>query len=171
MHMDVLDRDLLLNLATMAVERLDQSRVGARELVGFGSGSRAGPRESVLRSWRADRAPIAFHAIASNRPVHGIRSGPSGVTEQPYRSKNVSLIVTALEEAGVVVESGASGSSANASAYMISARFLDGGLAGVTGNYFYYARGVFVWGPLFVRYIAEKINARISPRYEALLQR
>src|ERR1700730_9211504 len=35
MHMDVLDRDLLLALATMAVKRLDQSRVGARELVGL----------------------------------------------------------------------------------------------------------------------------------------
>jgi hypothetical protein len=35
MHMDVLDRDLLLTLATMAVKRPDQSRIGARELVGL----------------------------------------------------------------------------------------------------------------------------------------
>jgi hypothetical protein len=34
MHMDVLDRDLLLIFATMAVKRLDQGRVGASELVG-----------------------------------------------------------------------------------------------------------------------------------------
>jgi hypothetical protein len=33
--MDVLDRDLLLTLAAMAVKRLDQSRVGASELVGL----------------------------------------------------------------------------------------------------------------------------------------
>ena len=35
MHMDVLDRDLLLTLAAMAVKRVDQSRVGASELVGL----------------------------------------------------------------------------------------------------------------------------------------
>src|ERR1700757_554862 len=34
-HMDVLHRDLLLTLATMTVKRLDQSGVGARELVGL----------------------------------------------------------------------------------------------------------------------------------------
>jgi hypothetical protein len=32
-HMDVLNRDLLLTLATMAVKRVDQSRVGARQFV------------------------------------------------------------------------------------------------------------------------------------------
>ena len=88
----------------------------------------------------------------------------SGITKNPRLSKNVNIIVG-------VAESGWSGSPANAAAYMISARFRDGGLAGVTGNYFYSARGVFVWGPLVVRYIAEKLNVRISPRHEALLQR
>jgi hypothetical protein len=62
----------------------------------------------------------------------------SGVTTSPRHSKNVNIIVTALEEAGVAVESASSGSPANASAYMITARFLDGGLSGVTGNYFLY---------------------------------
>jgi hypothetical protein len=70
----------------------------------------------------------------------------SGITEQPRLSKNVNMIVIALEEAGVAVESRCSGSPANASSYMITARFRDGGLAGVTGNYFYSARGVFVLG-------------------------
>jgi hypothetical protein len=93
------------------------------------------------------------------------------ITEPPRLSKNVKIIVTLLEEAGVAVEEGSSGSPANADAYMITARFRDGGLAGVTGNYFLYPRGVFVWGPLVVRYIAEKLNVRISRRHEAILER
>jgi hypothetical protein len=47
MHMDVLDRNPLLPFATMAVKRLDQSRVGASELVGLVQVLAPAPRESV----------------------------------------------------------------------------------------------------------------------------
>ena len=57
MHMDVLNRDLLLTLATMAVKRLDQSRVGASELVGLVQVLAPALESSVLRSWRADNIP------------------------------------------------------------------------------------------------------------------
>jgi hypothetical protein len=40
----------------------------------------------------------------------------SGITKYPRLSKNVNTIATALEEAGVAVESGSTGSPANASA-------------------------------------------------------
>ena len=57
MHMDVLNRDLLLTLATMAVKRLDQSRVSASELVGL-----VQVLAPALESLFCDHgAPITFH--------------------------------------------------------------------------------------------------------------
>src|SRR4051794_9333299 len=37
-HVDVLDRDLLLTLTSVSVQGFEQSRVSARELVGLGEG-------------------------------------------------------------------------------------------------------------------------------------
>lgn len=95
----------------------------------------------------------------------------SGIKSSPLDSRYVKLIVTVLKEAGAAVESSYSGSAANATAYIIGARFRDGGLAGVTGDYWCGPRGVFLWGPLAVRYVAERLRLRISPRHEAILQR
>ena len=43
MHMDVLDRDLLLTLPAVAVERVEQHGVSVRQLVGLGENSRGWP--------------------------------------------------------------------------------------------------------------------------------
>ena len=91
--------------------------------------------------------------------------------KDPLHSRNVERIVDALQEAGVTIESDWSASPANATAYKIRARFQDGDLVGVTGDYWGSARGVFVWGPLAVRYVAERLHLRIGPRYETILQR
>ena len=57
MHMDVLNRDLLLTLAAMAVKRFDQGRVGASELVGL-----VQVLAPALESLLCDHgAPITFH--------------------------------------------------------------------------------------------------------------
>ena len=70
MHMHVLDRDLLLTLATMAVKRLDQSRVGASELVGL-----VQVLAPALESLFCDHgAPIAFHrGVVSGEKLSGHR--------------------------------------------------------------------------------------------------
>ena len=57
MDVDVLDRDLLLALAAMAVEGFEQRRVGAGELVGLGE-----VLAPALEGLLADHgAPVAFH--------------------------------------------------------------------------------------------------------------
>jgi hypothetical protein len=68
MHMDVLDRDLLLTLAAMAVKRVDQSRVGASELVGL-----VQVLAPALESLFCDHgAPITFHrGVVSGNKLSG----------------------------------------------------------------------------------------------------
>src|SRR4051812_22336509 len=58
MHMDVLDRDLLLTLAPVPVQGLQQGDVGAGELVGLGEALL-----SALKSLVRDHgAPVALHS-------------------------------------------------------------------------------------------------------------
>jgi hypothetical protein len=57
MHMDVFDRDLLLTLATMAVESIEQYRVGAGKLVGLIQIL----APALERLFAEHRAPITFH--------------------------------------------------------------------------------------------------------------
>ena len=57
MHVDVLDRDLLLALAAMSVERIELASRRCGRACWLGSSSRVGPRTSVLDHG----APIAFH--------------------------------------------------------------------------------------------------------------
>src|SRR5215472_15810106 len=57
MYMHVLHRDLLLSFAAVAIERIEQSRIGARELVRL-----AQVLAPALERLFADHgAPIAFH--------------------------------------------------------------------------------------------------------------
>src|SRR5215472_15058388 len=57
MHMDVFYRDLLLAFAAVAIERIEQSRIGAGELVRL-----AQSFPSALEGLVADHGPpIAFH--------------------------------------------------------------------------------------------------------------
>lgn len=91
----------------------------------------------------------------------------SGVKTWAQLAPNVAKILKVLEERGVVIRNSSSGSpGGNADAYNIGARFLDGGLAGVTGNYWYEERGVFVWGPNAVNFLAEELGLRITPKSE-----
>ena len=78
MDMDVLDRDLLLALAAVAVERFEQRGVGAGKLVRLVRGSRAGPRRSVRRSWRAGSIPSRRCGRRSVAPPSCLRVRPSG---------------------------------------------------------------------------------------------
>ena len=68
MHMDVLDRNPLLPFATMAVKRLDQSRVGASELVGL-----VQVLAPALESLFCDHgAPITLHrGVVSGNKLSG----------------------------------------------------------------------------------------------------
>jgi hypothetical protein len=56
-HMDVLDRDLLLAFAPVPVQGLQQGDVGARELVGLGEALPVVPRRSGPGSWRGGSTP------------------------------------------------------------------------------------------------------------------
>ena len=82
MDVDVLDRDLLLALAAMAVERFEQRRLGAGELVRLGRGSRAGPRRSARRSWRGGSIPSRRCGRRSAAPPSCLPARPSADADQ-----------------------------------------------------------------------------------------
>jgi len=70
----------------------------------------------------------------------------SGVRGVPTTALNTQRIVAALRGTDVKVREWSSASPANASAYHLSADFDDGGISGMTGNYFYGPRGIWVSG-------------------------
>lgn len=70
----------------------------------------------------------------------------SGVTGQPEDAANTRRVVEQLEGCGIKVERRSDGSPGNADSYKLRAAFLDGGLWGMTGNYWMAPRGVWIVG-------------------------
>lgn len=86
----------------------------------------------------------------------------SGVMTFPEKSPNVKLVLSACGELGVPFRSRGTGSPANADAYYLKARFLDGGIDGETGNYWGGQRGVWVTGRKTVAVLALKIGLKVK---------
>ena len=91
----------------------------------------------------------------------------SGIREIPADAPNTKKVLDVLLGEGIAPLTASSASAANASANIIGARFLDGGIAGVTGDYWYGERGVWIWGPELVRFVAGKLGLAITQRHEA----
>jgi hypothetical protein len=73
MDVDVLDRDLLLALAAVAIQRLEQDGIGPRKLVRLAQ-ALAAPLESLFAD---HRAPVALHG--------GIVCGQQLSREHPFK--------------------------------------------------------------------------------------
>lgn len=82
--------------------------------------------------------------LPASGDIYRIRG--SGVTGDPEDAANTRRIVEQLEGSGIKVERRSSGSPGNADAYILRAAFLDGGLWGMTGNYWMAPRGVWIVG-------------------------
>ena len=89
----------------------------------------------------------------------------SGVQSQPHTSEETSAVLEACESLGIGIEHRNFGSPANADSYKIHAVFLDGGLDGETGNYWFGPRGVWVRGPKAVLLIALQLGLSVRHRW------
>ena len=89
----------------------------------------------------------------------------SGVQSQPHNSRETSAVLEACASLGIRAQHRSSGSPANADSYTVQAVFLDGGLDGETGNYWYAPRGVWVRGCKAVLLIALQLGLSVRQRW------
>ncbi len=89
----------------------------------------------------------------------------SGVWGFPERSKRVQAVLQACRDLGIPVLSRGFFSPANADAYCVKARFLDGGIDGQTGTYLSGPRGVWVHGRKAVQLLAFTIGLKPHPAW------
>ena len=85
----------------------------------------------------------------------------SGVTGMPCESKETNAVLTACRILGISVREQNWGSAGNANSYKIEAKFLDGGIVGETGNYWFQERGVWVSGAKAVLALALQIGLNV----------
>jgi len=94
------------------------------------------------------------------------QSGVRGILITPH---NTQRSVAALRGADVKVREWSSASPANASAYHLSADFDDGGLSGMTGNYFYGPHGIWVSGRQAILRVCFLLGIADSPADNAIM--
>lgn len=86
----------------------------------------------------------------------------SGVRGHPATAPFTRQILDGLSSIGVDIATRSSGSAVNASSHHVSARLLDGGIQGETGNCRVAPRGVFVAGPRVLVLVAALLG-RVIP--------
>jgi hypothetical protein len=96
MHMDVLHRDLLLAFAAVAIERVEQHRIGARELVGLVQVL----TPAFKRLFIDHGAPVTFHRGIMRRNElcrdHSFNLMPSCRREvSPFHQRKTAKIISA----------------------------------------------------------------------------
>lgn len=88
------------------------------------------------------------------------RIAGSGSTSWATESPTTASIVAAVAEAGIAVRNVSMGSAANCDSYHLDADFRDGGLHGVTGNYWFEERGAWIHGDESVVWVARLLKLR-----------
>ena len=89
----------------------------------------------------------------------------SGVSGQPDAADTTYAVMKACESLGIDLSGRSMGSPAGADSYHLEAEFLDGGLRGQTGNYFYYPKGVWVHGPKAVLLLLLQLQVKVRPSW------
>mgnify|MGYP001161952007 FL=1 len=88
------------------------------------------------------------------------RIAGSGSTSWATESPTTASIVAAITEAGIAVRNVSMGSAANCDSYHLDADFRDGGLHGITGNYWFAERGAWIHGDESVIWVARLLKLR-----------
>jgi len=86
----------------------------------------------------------------------------SGVRGFPTECEVVGEIVNVLRSHGIDVTQSSMGSPSNADSYHLKASFLDGGIRGKTGNYWYEPRGSWVYGKQVLTFIVFSLKLEVS---------
>lgn len=126
----------------------------------------------MRRKPRLDSPPDPVASVEA-RPFSGVFHQPRWAPGDRWRivgsgpmshrhSPNVELVLSACRELGIRVRCHLTGSPANADANYLKARFLDGGIDGVTGNYWSSPRGVWVTGRKSVAVLALTMGLRVT---------
>jgi hypothetical protein len=89
----------------------------------------------------------------------------SGVRAHPFHCAATLAAAQALSDAGIDVYDRSSGSAANADAYFVEARFLDGGLYAETGEYWYGRRGAYIEGVRACYWVASLMGLKIRDEW------
>lgn len=87
----------------------------------------------------------------------------SGVHTAPDDAPTTAAVFAACDALGISLAMTFSGGPCSADAYPVRATFLDGGLAGQTGNYLCGERGIVVVGPRAVLLLALVLGLRVLP--------
>jgi hypothetical protein len=85
-------------------------------------------------------------------------------TRYPW-SKETEAVLAAARAMGIEVTETSSASPVNASSYGVRASFLDGGIEGEVGNYWYSPRGVWVIGAKAVLLLALQMGLKVRPSW------
>lgn len=83
----------------------------------------------------------------------------------PELSRQTAAVVIALNDLGIDIDRTYSGSPMNADCYRMRAEFLDGGLASMTGNYWYYERGAYITGTKVVLLLSLQLGLKVRPAW------
>ena len=121
-------------------------------------------RSRLLDPSHMDLQGKPFSAVfsgSSDYDTNTWRIRNSGVQRVPRASKETRSVLEACKSLGIRIEEKSSGSAANADSYKVSAVFLDGGIEGETGNYWYAPRGVWVRGPKAVLLLALELGLSV----------
>ena len=83
----------------------------------------------------------------------------------PELSKQTAAVVNALNNLGIDIQRNYSGSPMNADCYRMRAEFLDGGVASMTGNYWYYERGAYITGSKVGLLLSLQLGLKVRPAW------
>lgn len=117
-------------------------------------------------SFRDKPFSAVFHQPTGAKPDRW-RIRNSGVQSHPESSAETRAVLAACTSLGVRVAHRNLASPANANSYKVSATFLDGGLQGETGNYWYAPRGVWVTGRKAVLLLALQLGLAVRTGWYA----
>jgi hypothetical protein len=105
----------------------------------------------------------AVFSTSSKYEVNTWRIRNSGVKSRPWASDETRSVLEACQSLRIQVEEWGYGSPANASSYHVKATFLDGGVEGQTGDYWFGERGVWVRGRKAVLLLALELGLSVRP--------
>ena len=115
--------------------------------------------KKVARTFEARSFGTVFAAKGDNR----WRIKNSG-TPYPW-SKKTEAVLAAARSMGIEVTETSSASPVNASSYGVRASFLDGGIEGQVGNYWYSPRGLWIIGAKPVLLLALQMGLHVRPSW------
>ena len=119
-----------------------------------------------ISSWRDHFTGQAFSAVFTHPqtyPREQWRIRSSGVNTRPDSVPTTAAVLDVCEGLGVMTEVFYSSGPCSANSYPVRATFLDGGVAGETGNYIGGKKGVIVTGVKAVLLLALSLGLRVRP--------